>query len=791
MSNHYSIKAKLFFAILALGILILIAYANTLFSPFNFDDQAILKDLGSSTYPIWPVNYRHFIYYSFSLNKTFSGLNTFSYHLTNILFHFMTSVTVLLIAFRTFKNKSGWQGNKTLGLATTAAFLFALNPLHAEALTYISGRPSLMGAFFYLLALFFFILGSERKRSSLTATLFYLLSLLALSSALLSKSTALTFPVSVILYSLCFIKKENWRSSKIRLFYTYLVFTVLIVVFFITTFMAHLEKGQYIIPVEKTQTETKGLIDQTETKGLIDQTETKGLIDQTETKGLIDQTETKGLIDQTETKGLNDAIINRDCIVEKNINDKSSKTTEPLRDLSAINSLPDKNVPHTLTRLTAVKAWFGKLNNNYAIAQARVLSYALKLSLFPINLTFDYDFPDNWMLKVFLNYIPVAIWLVIIFGVVMSRISPMVTFALLWFLLILSPTNSFLPRTDLLSERNLYLSSFGFTFLIAYVFYHWFFFLEPIILPSKKGLVLLMTLFLILGSLLITRNSDYRSNIHLWEDTHKKSPSNLKVLHNLSHFYLEDKRYQEALAPLLRLSRSNASDFYRAFAHSNLGSIYTQNGNFDLAKEEFQRGIELEPTLPLGYLNLGTYYASRGEFRQARVEFLRARERYITYRWGYPMPVELDLNLARVNLNLKCFAEAVKYVQQYVQEVPGSLEGLLLLGKIYQEAGIMGLAEKTYRKIQGSGLASAKAHNNLGILYITQNQYEKAQDAFNSSINFYPQIPDAHYNLGKLILDFNGDHTLARMHLEAALTYNQSPSLKQEIIQLLERTHSP
>ena len=198
---------------------------------------------------------------------------------------------------------------------------------------------------------------------------------------------------------------------------------------------------------------------------------------------------------------------------------------------------------------------------------------------------------------------------------------------------------------------------------------------------------------------MIARNSVYRTNIVLWEDTHKKSPSDLKVLHNLSHYYLEDKRYQEALVPLLRLSRSNASDFYRAFAHSNLGSIYTQNGNFDLAKKEFQKGIALEPTLPLGYLNLGTYYALRGEFSQARAEFLRAREQYILYSWGYPMPVKLDLNLARVNLKLKCFAEAEKYTQQYVQGVPNSLEGLLLLGKIYQEEGKVKLAEKTYQKI--------------------------------------------------------------------------------------------
>ena len=691
MSKTYSNKTKLLFSILSLLILIFITYANTLFSPFNFDDLALLQQLGSSKHPMWPIKYRHFIYYSFSLNKSFSGLNTFSYHLTNILLHFLTSVTVLLIAFKTFENKTDWKGNKAIGLATTTAFLFAINPLHTEALTYISGRPSSMGAFFYLLALLFFILGSKGKKSTLTATLFYSLSLLALTTALYSKATTLTFPAAVILYSLCFIRNESWRPSKNRLFYTYLTLCVLVVVFLITTFMKHLEQTPHIVRAEKRQ----NIVHSEEIYTFTEQNQTAG---QGETReNTADQGETGGKID-------NEVMIDRNCVIEKNIDNQPPQTREPSISPGDIKPLPEKTVPVNPTRLTAIETWLGKLTSNYAIAQARVLYYALKLNLFPINLTFDYDFPDNWMFQVFLNYIPVAIWLAVIFGVIINfyKISPMVTFALLWFLLTLSPTNSFLPRADLLSERNLYLSSFGFTFLVAYVFYRSFF-QEPKTSLKKKGLALLVTLFLILTSLLITRNSDYRSNIHLWEDTYKKSPRNLKALHNLSHFYLEEKRYQDALVPLLRLSRSNASKFYRAFAHSNLGSVYTQNGNFELAKKEFQKGIELEPTLPLGYLNLGTYYASRGEFRKARVEFLRARKRYIIYKWGYPMPSELELNLARVNFKLKCFSAAEKHTKQYRQEVPGSLAGLLLLGKIYQEEGELKLAEETYRSIQGGG----------------------------------------------------------------------------------------
>jgi tetratricopeptide (TPR) repeat protein len=689
MSDTYSTKAKLLFSILILFVVIFIAYANTLFSPFNFDDQSLLQQTVFN-YPglyhkIWPIQYRHIFYLSFSLNHSLSGMNTLSYHLTNLLFHFLSSVTVLLIVFKTLKKGTQWESKAALSLSVTTALLFALNPLHTEAITYISGRASGIGGFFYLLALLCFILGSERGRS-LSTPLFYTLALLAFGLAILTKETMLTFPLVVILYDLCFMRNGHWHPFKGRLFFIYLPLCCLVGIFL------------FFAPV---------------------------------------------------------------------------------------------------IRIMAVE-WLGKIDINYAFTQGTILAYALKLCFFPISLTFDYHFPTHWTSQNFFSFIPIVVWLAAIFTTIKNfrRISPVVTFSLLWFLITVSPTNSFLPRADLLSERNLYLPSLGPTFLIAYAFYH-LLFIKPKVSPSKQGMALLITFFLVVGSLLITRNSDYRSNIHLWEDTYKKSPADLKVLHNLSHFYLEDNRYQQALVPLLRLSRSGASDFYRAFAHSNLGSIYTQNGNLERAKKEFHKAIELEPTLPLGYLNLGSLYASRGEFHQARTEFLRALERYTLYKWGYPVPWELYLSLARVNFELKSYSAAKKFISTYVAWNRQSMDGLFLKGQINLAMGnikrakgayqtILLLAEQPEINVLKGALVSAKANNNLGILYIKINEYESARDAFNASIKFYPQIPDAHYNLGKLILDLKGDPDLANHHLKLALTYSQSPSLRKEINRLLE-----
>jgi Flp pilus assembly protein TadD len=774
MTENCSTRAQLSFSILALFSLILVTYANTLTSPFNFDDQALLQQVvlndPDGFNQIWPIRYRHLLYFSFSFNHSLSGLSTFSYHLTNLLFHFLTSTTILLIIYKTLSKNTQLKNKSALGISTTTTLLFALNPLHAEAITYISGRASGVAGFFYLLALLFFILGSERNSSPRTA--YYFLSLLVVGIAILSKENTLPFPLGVILFDLCVMKKKGWEIFRNRLLLIYFPVSILVEVFIdVSGGSLYLLALLFI---------AMGSIDNKYLKTTLPLY-----------YFLAPMAFCLALLSKETTFTLPFVIILYDLCFMRNEGWHPFKNRllflyTPLTILVSsfiIFSPPIRNL---------VINWFGRIDINYALAQAEVLAFALKICFFPINLTFDYDLSTQLGPLGVFRFLPIIIWLAIVLIVIKNfrRISPIAVFCFLWFLITISPTNSFLPRVDLLSERNLYLPSIGPTFLIAYIFYH-LFSLKLKSPLSNLGLALLAIFLIFHSSLLITRNSVYRTNIRLWEDTYKKSPADLKVLHNLSHFYLEDKRYQQAMVTLLKLSRSNAGDFYRSFAHSNLGSIFTQNGNFGRAEKEFHKAIALEPSLPLGHLNLGSYYASRGKFQEARTEFLLAHEQYSKFNWGYPMPVELDLNLARVNWQLKSFSDAEKYAHQYLKNMPDASDGLLLLGKVYQEEDKFELAKESYKKIRGGGLASAKAQNNLGILYLKKNQLEKAQLAFNSSIASFPQIPDAHYNLGKLILDLNGNQALAQNHLELALRYNNSPSFKEAINLLLEQALLP
>ena len=78
-----------------------------------------------------------------------------------------------------------------------------------------------------------------------------------------------------------------------------------------------------------------------------------------------------------------------------------------------------------------------------------------------------------------------------------------------------------------------------------------------------------------------------------------------------------------------------------------------------------------------------------------------------------------------------------------------------------------------------------EAANNLGILYLSLDQPDMALAEFERSLRLNPKLPDSHYNLGKLVLDSNGDIESARAHLNAAFLLTKNPILKTQIKNLL------
>ena len=234
MGIYLNNSKTVFLALLLLIISLL--YSSTLHAPFNYDDEVVIKhetaqqfgssfitgktEVGFTT--IYPFRYRHLFYSSLVLNYALGELHPFGYHLVNTTLHLFTSIVIFFTAFITIEKGLSLNRKDALSIASITALFFSLNPVHSETVNYISARAVGMSSFFYLSAFLSFILGSFRERKPLSRFLFYLLSLTCFLASILSKETALTFPIALLLYDVCFMRKDCWLPLKKRLLFFYL-----------------------------------------------------------------------------------------------------------------------------------------------------------------------------------------------------------------------------------------------------------------------------------------------------------------------------------------------------------------------------------------------------------------------------------------------------------------------------------------------------------------------------------------------------------------------------------------
>jgi tetratricopeptide (TPR) repeat protein len=193
----------------------------------------------------------------------------------------------------------------------------------------------------------------------------------------------------------------------------------------------------------------------------------------------------------------------------------------------------------------------------------------------PWEQSFDHDLPEFHSLFQW----PLPLDLLILAGMatalmVAARRSPLITFGIVWFFIQLLPT-TLIPRNDLLSERNLYLASFGLLLTIVVLGTHLVQWLTTV-LPQPRIVEVTassLAFSVILGLCLMTfqRNAIFRDPVLLWSDTIKKSPHKARPRNNLGHAYalqdnweraLEEFRIAVQLDPEYTLAKKNLRDAY-------------------------------------------------------------------------------------------------------------------------------------------------------------------------------------------------------------------------------------
>jgi hypothetical protein len=177
-----------------------LAYTNSLWGSFQFDDfNVIVNNQRVHTWQAWlqdlQQGIRPLLKFTYTQNWTM-GLGETGFHLTNVLIHLCNTLLVWQLSRRFVANLPALQAQSTLPFM--AALLFAVHPVHTEAVTYICGRSSALMTLFYLSGLLFYIAGRAKNKQWYMHVLTPLCMLLALSV----KETAVTFPFALMLWEI-------------------------------------------------------------------------------------------------------------------------------------------------------------------------------------------------------------------------------------------------------------------------------------------------------------------------------------------------------------------------------------------------------------------------------------------------------------------------------------------------------------------------------------------------------------------------------------------------------------
>jgi len=195
-----------------LALLVAAAYLPCLHGAFIWDDDRYpgnpLLSLPGALAQIWipgrTVQYYPATFLSFWLERRLWGLDPAGFHVVNWALHAANAFLAALCLRRL-----GWRG------AWLAAAVFAVHPVHAESVAWLSERKNLLSGFFYLSAFFCFLRFEDDGGPR-----WYAAGLSAFALALLSKSTACTLPAALLIARWCRGRRldETYLKSILPLF---------------------------------------------------------------------------------------------------------------------------------------------------------------------------------------------------------------------------------------------------------------------------------------------------------------------------------------------------------------------------------------------------------------------------------------------------------------------------------------------------------------------------------------------------------------------------------------------
>lgn len=739
----------------------LLAFYNTLEAQFVYDDaRAILQNddlLASSpltnllTNDFWGTplkhsgshkSYRPLCTLTFRLNQQTTGFSAFYFHLVNVLLHALATYLFVLYIRKVFRPKTSQAATIISGL------LFALHPIHTEAVAGIVGRADILASVFFLLALL-----AYQKHVSLRDY--------CCSSA---------------------SSPHHYRGHSED--YGSLVFAA----------AAQCDKnGNALVGNGSKHGSKKHHHLQQSSSSVLPAANNKDMSYLALTAFLA------GCSMFSKEQGVTVLAV---CFATDLFQQQSTWKSNGSRKIKSLLCLAFTTAVLLATRarlmgFTAPK--FAKADNPASAEESfwtRTMTFFylpafnLWLLLCPSTLSFDWSMdaiplvkqlsdPRN-LASLALLLPPVSVGLSLLKKFTTSKKKNVVLFTSLCLLVL-----PFLPATNLLfyvgfvvAERILYIPSMGFCMLAGHC-------IGQAIKKSgrssggRKMVAICATTILLLsyGLKTVQRNNEWRDEESLYRSGLSINPA--KALGNLGNVLTQKGRLAEAEASFNKAiqHRPNMAD-----VHYNLGVLLQQQNRLWEAARSYKNAIHFRPKLALAHLNLGLTYSALGDKQSALATLKRLEtigdDGLKDPKTHLTTQVTALFNAGKLLVETGQPKEAVallRKAEMRAKTVNYQAQGILnVLGEAYQALNRTAEAELYYRAALNAKPDHIPAYLTYGkLLAKNKTRHGEAEEWFSKANNMAPRDPSVHLHYGLFLMDLE-------RNMEAAKEFALAAELKPD-----------
>jgi tetratricopeptide (TPR) repeat protein len=371
----------------------------------------------------------------------------------------------------------------------------------------------------------------------------------------------------------------------------------------------------------------------------------------------------------------------------------------------------------------------------YALTQAGVILYYLRISFWPRGLAIDYQ---SWpWTETLADAMPEA---AIVGGMLLATAvllvwRPALGFVCAWFFIILAPTSSVLPIVDPVFEHRMYLSLASVTILAVFAG-DWL--LRALSLGWARPFALAVVA-LALGVLTHLRNEEYESRATVWDVAVKRMPDSVRARANYAQGLMADDRAPEVPPMLERALEFSSTD---ATALQNMAAAHEMLQEFHQSVEYYRRLTVYYPAnadywrmYAATLLVLGRYPEAADAYQEAGVQNPELAEAYFG-RAAALFELSEDADAERE------VARATKIDPDWPEGVLGRARGVMLDEKLRAHP----LASKSalvWARLAIRYLDKPRATHldTLGLCYAANGDFAKAAEQSRWSLLLVPDGP--------------------------------------------------